>query len=347
MRQAKYEKKMMAHKHEQEAFARQQTQNVQSGLGCPEKYTQAHVCPKKFYALMGVDEVDEDQPVYDDTNVDDDGENMAICGDVSRVLVLSPKIKPRSIRLHIRINGSTASTLIDGGNTHNFIQPAVEEKLSLPGHRFEIDLFILQVKGPDIILGVQWLQDLGDITKNYRNLTMKFEWNDQPMFLRGEDAPPRPISYNNLFSLIGMELEADVFELVTVQPDSPTPPSVTAETDSDITAILSDFTSSPPGALVALPPELLHGLPLDTPVRAVEERTVLVDAPKSVHSGRTRHPPRKVAGQRLPIVEDEGGQGGGWSRGHAEYSAGTRLSAKGGGGGWGSYCTVPTRRGRT
>ena len=107
--------------------------------------------------------------------------------------------------------------------------------INLQGHRFEIDLFVLQVKGPDIILGVQWLQNLGDITKNYRNLTMRFDWNDQPVFLRGEDAPPRPISYNNLFSLISTEAGADVFELLPVQPDALQSASGIPEVDPSIT----------------------------------------------------------------------------------------------------------------
>ena len=43
-------------------------------------------------------------------------------------------------------------------------------------------------------------------------------------------------------------------------------------------SLLKPFISSPSsGTAVALPPELLQGRPLDTPVRAVEERTVLVD----------------------------------------------------------------------
>ena len=86
--------------------------------------------------------------------------------------------------------------------------------ITLQGHRFDIDMFILQVKGSGIILGVKWLQDLGDITKNYKNLTMQFEWDNQQVFLRGKDAPPRPISYNNLFSLMGVDSEADIFELI-------------------------------------------------------------------------------------------------------------------------------------
>ncbi|KAG6420708.1 hypothetical protein SASPL_117245 [Salvia splendens] len=238
---------------------------------CPEKYSRSHVCAKKFYALMGVDDDDAELSMDNETTPEDDGENMAIIGDVSRILVLCPKIKPRSIRLRGRVNGTAVSILIDGGSTHNFIQPAVAEKLSLPvnaispfrvfvgddaslkcafacldtpinlqGHQFGIDLFVLQVKGPDIILGVQWLQDLGDITKNYRNLTMRFEWNDQPVFLRGEDAPPRPISYNNLFSLISTDSEADIFELLLVQSSALQSSSGIAEVDPSVSQVLSE-----------------------------------------------------------------------------------------------------------
>lgn len=165
---------------------------------CPEKYTREHMCSEVFYALMGANDEDDiltdelDHQHVESEQLDNDGENMVITGDVSSIHVLSPKIKPRAIRLKGRINDSEVSVLIDGGSTHNFIQHAVAEKLSLcvhpiipfrvfvgngeslrcshaclrtpitmQGYSFEIDLFILQVKGPDVILGVQWLQELG------------------------------------------------------------------------------------------------------------------------------------------------------------------------------------------
>ena len=46
---------------------------------------------------MGVDDDDEELPLDNDTDPEVEGENMAITGDVSRILVLCPKIKPRSI----------------------------------------------------------------------------------------------------------------------------------------------------------------------------------------------------------------------------------------------------------
>ena len=131
---------------------------------------------------------------------------MIITGDVSTIHVIGPKLKPRSLRINGTIHDTQVSVLIDGGSTHNFIKPSVAERLCLPlhvifpfrvfvgngaslrcdyvsfstpltlqGHPFDINLFLLQLEGPDVILGVQWLQDLGDVTKNYRTHTMKFE----------------------------------------------------------------------------------------------------------------------------------------------------------------------------
>ena len=152
------------------------------------------------------------------------------------------------------------SVLIDGGSTHNFIKPAVADKLSLSlhtispfrvfvgngaslrcdyvslntpislqGHRFDIDLFLLQVEGPDVILGVQWLQVLGKVAIDFRDLSMEFMWKNMSILLQGEDIPPKRISYNSLFSLIGQDRESDIFEIIPLDmgPATDTTPDAT------------------------------------------------------------------------------------------------------------------------
>lgn len=48
------------------------------------------------------------------------------------------------------------------------------------------DLYIYPLKGhPHIILGVQWLFDLGDINTNYQNLTMIFKIDGKTHTLKG------------------------------------------------------------------------------------------------------------------------------------------------------------------
>ena len=39
--------------------------------------------------------------------------------------------------------------------------------------------------GLDMVLGIQWLQQLGDVNCNWKNLTMKFHWNGHLQFLKG------------------------------------------------------------------------------------------------------------------------------------------------------------------
>ena len=242
---------------------------------CPEKYTREHVCSKKFYALMGVDDEDDESTELE-IPTDEECETMVITGDVSAVNVIGPQLKPRSIRIKGIINEQEVSVLIDGGSTHNFIQPTVAEQLSLPihpitpfrvfvgngaslkcsfaclktqimlqGNSFDIDLFILQVKGSDVILGVQWLQDLGDVTKNFQTLTMQFKWDNKTIFLQGDGAEPRRISYNGLFSLIDHEPDCELFELISTEPAAgpPEPRASPLPTDPLISRVLESYDS--------------------------------------------------------------------------------------------------------
>ena len=218
---------------------------------CPEKYTPEHVCNKKFYALIGAEDEDDVPEPFQDVEIDEEGEHMAISGDVSCIHAIGPKLRPRSLRLQGQIQGSRVSVLIDGGSTHNFIKPTIAEKLSLPVHAitpfrvfvgngaslrckfaclktpislhdhiFDIDLFILQVEGPDVILGVQWLQELGKVSIDFRDLTMEFKWGNRVILLEGDEAPPKQISYNHLFSLIEQEQECQLFELIPTLPET-------------------------------------------------------------------------------------------------------------------------------
>ncbi|KAG6423312.1 hypothetical protein SASPL_113705 [Salvia splendens] len=236
---------------------------------CPEPYSRSHVCSKKFYALMGEDEEGDPEHDMEDPLDGEEAENMVISGDVSRILVIGPKLRPRSIRITGMIYEAPVSVLIDGGSTHNFIKPAVAEQLSLSlhtispfrvfvgngasmrcdyvslntpislqGNCFDIDLFLLQVEGPDVILGVQWLQELGKVALDFRNLTMDFLWNQSRVTLTGEDKPPRQVSYNNLFSLISHDSESDLFEIVPLGLDQTgdLTPQTTIDPRSDVSS---------------------------------------------------------------------------------------------------------------
>lgn len=107
--------------------------------------------------------------------------------------------------------------LIDNGSTNNFIKPSTMDRLKLKRsstpkfkvgmgsevflkcnskceevtlnikeHKFTTDLFILEMKGSDIVLGVQWLIELGNIMKNYKEITMQFHYWGEEVKIQGE-----------------------------------------------------------------------------------------------------------------------------------------------------------------
>ncbi|KAH6826796.1 eukaryotic translation initiation factor 3A [Perilla frutescens var. hirtella] len=71
----------------------------------------------------------------------------------------------------------------------------------LQGHAFTIDLHILSIEGPEVVLGIQWLQTLGKVTHDYSNHTMEFLWQGAIIQLRGDSKlDPEPSSADSLFS---------------------------------------------------------------------------------------------------------------------------------------------------
>lgn len=105
---------------------------------------------------------------------------------------------PRTMRIESCIKHRRVIVLIDSGSTHNFVSQEIAKKLQLMATTVEpfkirvvnreslecdimykdvplrlqvvaitTDLFVLPLKGLDVVLGVQWLQGLGKITAYY------------------------------------------------------------------------------------------------------------------------------------------------------------------------------------
>lgn len=53
------------------------------------------------------------------------------------------------------------------------------------GHCFEADFYIISLKGCEMVLGVKWQAQLGDVTWNFQTLSMKFEWAGGTATLQG------------------------------------------------------------------------------------------------------------------------------------------------------------------
>ncbi|XP_015387832.1 uncharacterized protein LOC107177859 [Citrus sinensis] len=210
---------------------------------CDKKYSSNHRCRNKFLLLMGTDDEELDpQDNEEPSELVDDG----ITGDISSLNALAGQANPRSLRLIGEIDSHTFQVLIDSGSTHNFIKPALAERLGLAiqpttnfrvyigngdflvckqvcpqanltmqGSAFIVDLFILPIEGIDVVLGIQWLQKLGKVFHDYSALTMEFFLNGQPVMLRGDLSSPTRITYNQLQALIHSDT---VTSLCALQP---------------------------------------------------------------------------------------------------------------------------------
>nr|GEY77139.1 hypothetical protein [Tanacetum cinerariifolium] len=113
-------------------------------------------------------------------------------GHISILNSLIAHESPRSLKLWGTMGSGDVHVLIDNGSTHNFVQLNIVERLRLPvqttndfkvyigsgesllcenmclqvtismkGLTMEVDLYVLPMNGPDVVLGIQWLQKLG------------------------------------------------------------------------------------------------------------------------------------------------------------------------------------------
>ncbi|GKC45980.1 transposon ty3-I gag-pol polyprotein, partial [Tanacetum coccineum] len=154
-------------------------------FNCDNKWVRGHKYPGKFLLVMADDE---------DDAVQESEEYAVESGDISILNSLIGQGSPRSLQLWGTICLGSVHILIDNGSIHNFVRPDVVEKMHLPvqstkpfkvyigsretllcesicswvalsmqGLTMEVDLYVLPMKRPDVVLGIQWLQKLGKV----------------------------------------------------------------------------------------------------------------------------------------------------------------------------------------
>jgi hypothetical protein len=161
---------------------------------CTEKFTADHKYTSKGVFLL---EIDNDSEL--DTAADELGISLhALTGiDIANTM-----------KLQVRIKGTTLVMLVDIGSTHTFIKEGLLPQLGLlvtpregltvkvangervtsggvccatdmdiSSEHFSTYFYVLPLDGFNIILGIQWLRTLGPILWDFDNLTMCF-WHD-------------------------------------------------------------------------------------------------------------------------------------------------------------------------
>ncbi|KAF7842359.1 retrotransposon-related protein [Senna tora] len=123
---------------------------------CDAKYNKKHECPGRFYLLLGLEELE--------ALLDDEVE-----GELKALTVKSPLVDEEKMEVTPEISFNALegqfhpSTLRVTGKHQDYL-----------------------VKGADIMLGVLWLAELGDITTNHKALTISFTRGDEVVKLQGE-----------------------------------------------------------------------------------------------------------------------------------------------------------------
>nr|GEW78671.1 ribonuclease H-like domain, reverse transcriptase, RNA-dependent DNA polymerase [Tanacetum cinerariifolium] len=102
-------------------------------------------------------------------------------GDISILNSLVGHGSPRSLSCGARSGQASGETLL----CENM---CTQVAIDIQGLLMEVDFYVLLMTGPDLVLGIQWLQKLGKVTHDYSKQTMEFTWSDKGYLLRGDEA---------------------------------------------------------------------------------------------------------------------------------------------------------------
>ncbi|GJT37834.1 reverse transcriptase [Tanacetum coccineum] len=173
---------------------------------CDQKYAPGHKCPGQLYSLeVSVDEEDQAEEVCIDTEVREDTQVATYTESFPQISLhaLSGVSKFQTMRvggyvakrLPCQLSATTPLS-VDVANGSKMVSSSECKtfKWTLQGNEYEAHCMLLPLGGYDMVLGIQWLSTLGDINCNFKNLTMKFNYQGkkivekQLMQIQGETA---------------------------------------------------------------------------------------------------------------------------------------------------------------
>ncbi|XP_035543593.1 uncharacterized protein LOC118347680 [Juglans regia] len=190
---------------------------------CDSKWHPGHRCQSpKLYLI---EEMLEDDTLIEEPP--DSLPSQSICSNLPR-LEKEPEISlhaiigspnPKTMRVRGKIGSQGVTIVIDSRSTHNFPDTAIISRIplsvlyehkvkvkvangdqlesegkvmgvniSIQGEVFQVNMYLLDLAGCDMVLGIQWLQALGSILWNFKDLTMQFQHNGKAVILKGLNA---------------------------------------------------------------------------------------------------------------------------------------------------------------
>lgn len=190
---------------------------------CDEKFSPTHKCNgRRLYSLEICPEEEEEKDEFQEALEELSQEEMCVPEGSQNICMYALNGMPvyNTLKLQGMIEGKTVVILLDSGSTHNVLSAELAMKLhcemeevpsykvslangrqvkgstqcknlewSVGGEVFVIDALILPLNDYDLILGMQWLEPLGQMTWNFQSRTLKFQHEGKEVELQ---ALPKP-----------------------------------------------------------------------------------------------------------------------------------------------------------
>lgn len=181
---------------------------------CDKKYERGHKCQFKEAQLFTVEIPCEEEVLVEEEVVE------AVYNEYSSEPCISVNALMGShtfntMRVQGWVQGKPIHILIDSGSTHNFLDIRTAQKLGckkegiglqavtvadgnhipcqhvvkkfcwkLGGSTFTVDTLLIELGSCDMVLGIQWLSTLGNISWDFQRLVMEFVFDDQVVKLK-------------------------------------------------------------------------------------------------------------------------------------------------------------------
>nr|GEW12699.1 hypothetical protein [Tanacetum cinerariifolium] len=147
----------------------------------------------QMFSLEVVVDNDEEDIVWEPTNEDDDCELSNVLNvvqeenSVPRISLnaLTSRIIFQSIGVSGYVGKHEIHILINSGSTHNFLDANIGKRVGCQLKSTYPLQFTMANGGCEMVLGIQWLSTMGNISCNFIDLKMSFQYNERMINPRG------------------------------------------------------------------------------------------------------------------------------------------------------------------
>ncbi|XP_075095483.1 uncharacterized protein LOC142173741 [Nicotiana tabacum] len=192
-----------------------------------EKFELGHVCKDRKHLFLL-----ELEKVVHDTNEERNSAEEAIANCEISLQDLNRTRGYTTIRVIVYNQKRAINILIDGGSTHNFVDSnfAIKMGWHIETYRpqnvsvadgsivqvsqicrriewlmqravYTSDFLLFPIGSSDMVLGVQWLFELGDIKFNYRKLSLEFEYQGKMLKVQGINPTLKEVDSNSFHNM--------------------------------------------------------------------------------------------------------------------------------------------------